>query len=333
MSPGQIDVSKDFLVGSRAAWKDINTKGGLRGSAIRHMVIEVDGSATSVRMAVDTLKNQAQCVALFGTSGDRAASQVAALLRKEMPDIAHIAPWLQSPEAESSDNTFPIFAPRVEQITHAVKNLSVMGIPMLGAVYGSQAEFAAYRDNMEQTAAKLKMRLTSFSPTSDLKQLGSSLTADSPRVLIFVGGTPELVQFAQGIEKMAAQRYIIAMSDVNLQTMSQMGVSKHSSVVATQVVPLINSNLPVVKNFRDVLGRLYDEPPTPHSLAGFMAARYTHEMLQTVDGPLNRANTLQAMQKRGSIDLGGFRVAIDTKTRSGTFVTQSMLSADGRLVG
>jgi ABC-type branched-subunit amino acid transport system substrate-binding protein len=333
MSASQIDVSKDFLVGSRAAWKDINAKGGLRGATVRHLVLEVDGSAASVRTALDTLKNQPHCLALFGTAGDRAASQVAAIVRKDMPDLAHIAPWLQSTDVDAGDTTFPIFAPRVDQIAHAIKTLSVMGIPSLGAVYGSQAEFAAYRDSMEQIASKLKVRMTSYSPSADLKLLGSSLSPDSPRILIFLGGTPELVQFSQGIDKQAAQRYIIAMSDVNLQTMAQMGSSKYASVVATQVVPMVNSNLPIVKTYREALGRLYDEPPTPHSLAGFMAARYTFEMLQNVDGSLSRASTLQAMQKRGSMDLGGFRVALDSKSRSGTYVTQSMLSSDGRLVG
>ena len=333
MSASQIDVSKDFLVGSRAAWKDINAKGGLRGATVRHLVLEVDGSAASVRTALDTLKNQPHCLALFGTAGDRAASQVAAIVRKDMPDLAHIAPWLQSTDVDAGESTFPIFAPRVDQIAHAIKTLSVMGIPSLGAVYGSQAEFAAYRDSMEQIAAKLKVRMTSYSPSADLKLLGSSLSPDSPRILVFLGGTPELVQFSQGIDKQAAQRYIVAMSDVNLQTMAQMGASKFASVVATQVVPLVNSNLPIVKTYREALGRLYDEPPTPQSLAGFMAARYTFEMLQSVDGSLSRASTLQAMQKRGSMDLGGFRVALDSKSRSGTYVTQSMLSSDGRLVG
>ncbi|TAF74167.1 MAG: twin-arginine translocation pathway signal protein, partial [Curvibacter sp.] len=30
MSAGQIDVSKDFLVGSRAAWQEFNARGGVR---------------------------------------------------------------------------------------------------------------------------------------------------------------------------------------------------------------------------------------------------------------------------------------------------------------
>jgi ABC-type branched-subunit amino acid transport system substrate-binding protein len=333
MSASQIDVSKDFLVGSRAAWKDINARGGLRGNTIRHMVLEVDGSAASLRAAVDTLKNQAHCIALFGTAGDRAASQVNSILRREIPDLAHIAPWLQNVDTDAAESTFPIFASRQEQITHAIKTLSVMGIPELGAVYGSAVEHAAYRDDMEQIATKLKMRLKSYSPTADLQQLGKTLSPDSPRILIFLGGTPELVQFSQGIDKQTTQRYIVAMSDVNLQTLSQMGTLRRSSVIATQVVPLVNSNLPIVKAYRDILGRLYDEPPTPQSLAGFMAARYTFEMLHGVDGPLTRPSTLQAMQKRTSLDLGGFRIALESKSRGGTYVTQSMIAADGRLVG
>ncbi len=333
MSPSQIDVSKDFLVGSRAAWKDINAKGGVRGKAIHHEVLEFDDSAAGVRATLGTLKNLPQYLALFGTAGDRAASHVRDILRREVPDMAHVAPWLQNLDANNADNTFPIFASRQDQIVHAIKNLSTMGIPELGAVYGTAAEYAAYRDGMEQTAARLKIRLKSYSPTTDLQQLGSALSADSPRVLIFIGGTPELLQFSQGIDKQAAQRYIIAMSDVNLQTLSQMGGSRYASVIATQVVPMVNSNLPIVKTYRETLGRLFDEPPTAHSLAGFVAARYTFEMLQSVDGPLTRQSVLQALQKRSSMDLGGFHIALEAKARSGTFVTQSMIAAGGRLVG
>ena len=129
------------------------------------------------------------------------------------------------------------------------------------------------------------------------------------------------------------QRYIIAMSDVNLQSIQQMGMSRFTPMIATQVVPMVNSNLPVVKAYRSALGRLYDEPPTPLSLAGYMSARYTHEVLQTVDGAINRTNVLQAFARRSAVDLGGFRIAPDARARGVAYVTQSMISADGRLVG
>jgi len=333
MSTSQIDVSKDFLVGSRTAWQEINARGGLQGSAVKHLVIEVDGTDASLRSAVDSLKSTPHCVAVFGTAGDRAASQLAGMLNRELPDMAHVAPWLQNVEATTSASTFPIFASRQDQIAHAIKSLSVMGISQVGAVYGSAAEYTAYRQDLEQISKALKLSIVSYHTSGDLRDLAQSLTTQSPRVLLFVGGTPELVRFSQGIEKQAAQRYIIAMSDVNLQSIQQMGMSRFTPMIATQVVPMVNSSLPIVKAYRASLGRLFDEPATPLSLAGYVAARYTHEVLQNLDAPVTRGSALQAFARRSTVDLGGFRIAPDPRNQGAAYVTQSMISADGRLVG
>ena len=332
-SLGQIDVSKNFLTGARVAWQDINAKGGLRGKPVRHLVLEVDGSLPSLRTALDALKNESQCLALFGTAGERAAVALASSLTREMPELAHVAPWLQNPATDAGSTTFPIFASRDDQISHAVRSLSVMGVTELGAVYSTAAEKNAYQLSLEKVATALKMRLRSYSPATDLQQLGKTLAQDSPRILIFLGGTPELVQFTQGLDKQTTQRYVVAMADVNLQTVLQLASTRQAPVIATQVVPLVNSSLPIVRAYREILGRLYDEPPTPQSLAGFISARYTFETLLGIDGPVNRSTALQAFQRRSAVDLGGFRINLDAKTYSGTYVTQSMISTDGRLLG
>jgi ABC-type branched-subunit amino acid transport system substrate-binding protein len=332
-STSQIDVSKDFLVGSRAAWQDINSRGGLQGSAVKHLVLEVDGSAASLRAAVDTLKTEPQCIALFGTTGDRAASQLVGLLSRELPELAHVAPWLQNVEAVASPSTFTIFASRQEQIAHAIRSLSVMGISQVGAVYGSAVEHAAYKTDLQQVAKVLNLSIVSYTTPGDLRDLAQSLNAESPRVLLFIGGTPELVRFSQGVEKQEVQRYIIAMSDVNLQSIQQMGMSRFTPMIATQVVPMVNSTLPIVKAYRAALNRFFDEPPTPLSLAGYVSARYTHEVLQSMEGSINRANALSAFARRSPIELGGFRIAPDARSRGTAYVTQSMISADGRLIG
>ncbi len=333
MSESQIDVSKDFLIGARAAWQDLNSRGGIRGKAVRHVVVEVDGSPQSLRSAVDTLKAQPECLAVVGSAGHRAASQLATLLQREMPDVAHVAPWQHSQPLEGQDSTFGIFATRQEQISHAVKSLSIMGVTEVGAVFASAAERVSYQGDLEQAAANLKLKLKTYVPSSTLQALATELRPDSPRILIFLGGTPELLQFSQGIEKQAAQRYIVAMSDVNLQTLQQLGVSRFTPVIATQAVPPVNGNQPIVRSYRETLNRLFDEPPTPQSLAGYLSARYTQEVMLTLDGGLNRANLLQAFGRRLPLDLGGFRINPDLRRKTPAFVTQSMVGADGRLVG
>jgi hypothetical protein len=150
---------------------------------------------------------------------------------------------------------------------------------------------------------------------------------------LFVGGTPELAQFTQGLEKQSRQRYIVALADVNLQILMQMGAARNTPVITTQPVPMVNASLPVVRQYRETLARLFDEPPTPHSLAGFIAARYTFEILNEIEGPLTRQNVLARFQRRSSVDVGGYRIAFDAQRRGSTYVTQSMMTLDGRLIG
>jgi hypothetical protein len=68
-------------------------------------------------------------------------------------------------------------------------------------------------------------------------------------------------------------------------------------------------------------------------LAGFIAAKYTAEVLQQISGPITRANALAAFQQRKPVTVGGWSVTYQDKKRSAPFVTQSMLSSDGRIVG
>lgn len=333
VSPAQQDVSKDFLIGSRAAWQDINAHGGIRGRRIEHLAVETDGTSASLRSALDSLKNDPSCVVLSGSVGDQLASRIVTLSSQVGLNIAHAAPWLQNSSIEVDDKTFPVFAARQEQIAHALKNLSVMGVKTLGAVYASAREHAALHLEVERIAAGMQLQLQSFQGTGDVRLLGQKLTGSTPAILLFVGGTPELAQFTQGLEKQARQRYIVALADVNLQTLLQMGAARNTPVIATQPVPMVNASLPVVRKYRETMSRLFDEPPTALSLAGFIAARYTFEVLNSVDGPVSRQSALTAFQRRASLDIGGFRISFDARRRSGVYVTQSMMSLDGRLIG
>ncbi len=332
-SQAQQDVSKDFLIGSRAAWQDINQRGGIRGRQVQHLAIETDGTPASLRTAIESIRSNPACVVMSGSAGDQLAAETVALVRKEGIGIAHAAPWLQNSSLEVDDNTFPIFAARQEQIAHALKTLSVMGMKELGAIYGTARDHAAYHVEVERIAAGMQLRLQSFEGAGQLRGLGPKLTPQTPAVLLFVGGTPELAEFTQGLDKQSRQRYVLALADVNLQIMQQMGAARNTPVIATQPVPMVTAGLPVVRSYREILSRLFDEPPTALSLAGFIAARYTFEVLNEVDGPLTRQSALAAFQRRTAMDVGGFRVSFNLQRRSSTYVTQSMMTLDGRVIG
>lgn len=333
MSYLQQDVAKDFLIGSRAAWQDINLRGGLRGRPVKHWVLETDGSEQSARLAWAQARENPSCIALSGTAADPLTHQLNALLRIDNAGLAHVAPWLQNASIELDAHTFAIFSSRDEQISHALASLSALGATSLGVVFASALERQQNITDVRRISQKLGLALQEQALTGNLSDAGQKLSATTAAVILFIGGTPELAHFTQGLEKQARQRYVVALADVNLQTLRYMGAAKSIPIIATQAVPLVNSALPIVRSYRQVLAKLYDEPPTPLSLAGFIAARYTYEVLQGIEGPVTRASTLQAFSRRQNYDLDGFRVAYTEQRRSSAYVTQSMLGTDGKLVG
>lgn len=286
-----------------------------------------------MQQAWASVRDNPACVVLSGTASDPAASELVGVLQQENAAIAHAAPWLQNSGLAVDERTFPIFSGRQEQVAHALKTLTVGGVREIGAIFASPREARLYRGDVQRAADAVQMKLSSWAADGDLSQLGQRLGPASPALLLFVGGTPELVQFTQGLERQARQRYVIALADVNLQTVQQLGGARTTPVIATQAVPLVTAPLPIVRRYREVLGRLFDEPPTALSLAGFIAARYTYEVLDDIEGPLTRAGALAAFQQRRDMDIGGYRISFQGLRRSASFVTQSMLTPDGRVVG
>lgn len=82
-----------------------------------------------------------------------------------------------------------------------------------------------------------------------------------------------------------------------------------------------------------VLALLLDEPSAALSLAGFIAAQYTFEVMNDIVGPVTRASVLEAFRRRRGIDVGGYPVTFACGRRSDSFVTQSMLAPDARAIG
>lgn len=83
MSITQQDISKDFLIGSRAAWQEINARGGVKGQKVTHWTLETDGSPQSLQAAWGQVRENTGCVMLFGSTADPLTHQLNLMLRSE----------------------------------------------------------------------------------------------------------------------------------------------------------------------------------------------------------------------------------------------------------
>ncbi|MBC8056144.1 MAG: ABC transporter substrate-binding protein [Rhizobiales bacterium] len=333
-SPDQQEISRDYATGVRLAVNDFN-RGAKR--AVQLVNFESDGSPASVRNTVQTIRKDPTLCALIGTAGERLALDSIEAARAEGLQIAHIAPWLSDSRYDRDRDVVTLFASREAQIRHALKNLESMGIGDIGLVYSSEREFASLHTGVELAAGALKLRSVVFAPkaSEDIAALATRVATSSPVVLLFLGETIELSQFAQALSTRRVQRYVVSLADIDVGMLVQLGAGRSLPMILTQVVPNPQtSNVPAVRDYRALLKAQFDEKPSHISLAGYLGARYAMQSLAGIDRAVTREAVLEAIGQRTSIDVGGFQLGFSAQQRRGsTYVTQTLLTSDGRMVG
>jgi len=148
-----------------------------------------------------------------------------------------------------------------------------------------------------------------------------------------MGTSIELAQFTRGMGKRVVQRYVVCLADVDTNTFLQLNPGKGVPIIFTQVVPNpLSSRVPVVRAYRDALGRLFDEAPSPVSLAGYLAGRYAATVLAATGPNPTRAKVLAEFQRRRPIELDGWRVEYTNNGRASSFVSQTLLNVQGNFI-
>jgi hypothetical protein len=331
-SADQQELSRDFATGVQLAVALHNRQNPARPVQLGQL--ELDGPADMPR-AVATLREDADSVALVGNCGERLALGAIDALRQSGLEIAQVGPWLGDTRHDGEDNVLPLFASREQQLRHALKSLEAMGVTQLGVVYASRADRAALAAGTQATAQKLSLKLQPWGGAGeDVAVLADTLPASSPPVLLFLGGAVELARFTAGLSRRKLQRYVVSLSDVDVGALVQLGAARTVPVILTQVVPNpSHSALAVVQSYRQGLKLLYDEAPSPISLAGYLTGRYFVQSLAKLDGTASRATVLQHFRRRPPLELDGFSLGFAQGARGSSYVTQTLLTADGRLVG
>jgi len=338
MSPSLQDVGRDFLTGSLAAWQSINATGGIQGRRVRHQTFVTDGSPQGTRDAWQRIEATGNCVMLCGCVGD-AATRTLSELQARSPvgaTLAQVAPWVQADDVQApGSNVFGIFPGYREQMDHALKSLVTVGVREIGVAFSHATQRANALPAVEKAATVLGLQLRPLPVAGQVPSSAERKAEQTQAIVLFIGGTPELHAFAKKLSPQpGAHRYIVALADVNLQVLAQLGgMPPHSSVIATQAVPLLTSSIGVVRAYRQALARYYDEPPSPQGLAGFVSARYAATILTGMRSGLTRSSVLQALRERTETDVDGFMVRCEGAQRLSAYVTQTMLTADGRLIG
>lgn len=332
MSAAQQDLSRDYATGIRLAFAE------LRDAKLvlpQLAVVETDGSAAAVHAAAQAAHQDSSQVALMGVAGESAAIRAITALREAKTELPVIAPWLSDSRFDADPSLALLFASRNQQIKHVLSHLALVGVSELGLVYPSAEAAAADAQSIAGLSRELKVQARVLQGPGDgqFERFGRTLPPGAPYFLVFLGGSLELAQFTSGLAQGRKPKYVICLSEVDPNTFVQTTSNSSSPVVFTQVVPDPNaSRLPVVRAYLKSLNRYFDEPPSPMSLAGYIAGRYAGTVLARLGPSVSRQQLLTELKQRRSVDVSGWPIAFSDSSRGSTYVDQVLLGK-GKYIG
>lgn len=326
-SAEQRELSRDYAAGWRLAWTD-QPGGGVRLETLEVMPQAVDS-------LLGHLGRDPSVLGLVGVAGERLTRDCLDWCRSEQASVPMLAPWMLDPGRDHDPNLLPIFPSRDAQIRYAVHALSSVGHRALGLVYPSQAAWRDHHAALAGLAASMGLEATAYvpAPGEDMAALAARLPAHAPAMLLFLGETLGMVALVEGLYRRSMTRYVIGLADINLTVLQELGVARMGSrIILTQVVPdPLHGALPVLRRYRASLARLFDEPPAPMTLAGYLAGTYVGQLLADT-GPASRVALSTALKVRRNADLGGFELDYARSLRGSTRVWQTLLTSSGRLL-
>jgi branched-chain amino acid transport system substrate-binding protein len=132
------------------------------------------------------------------------------------------------------------------------------------------------------------------------------LTANNPvRAVIMVGVYAPCGAFIKAARQSGLDALFLNVSFVGANKLAEVLGPDGEGVIVTQVVPDIESSLPIVKDYRRALAKLSDHPdPNFVSLEGYVAARMLIRALDKIEGPVTSEAITDALEQLGGFDLG-----------------------------
>jgi hypothetical protein len=267
--------------------------------------------------------------------GDRLAVQTQAELRQQDPKLCQIGPWMADSRFESDRNVACLFASRARQLQQGLSVMRNMGMNELCVVYASAAEQALYDPQVAEMAQAQGLRLSRLTgtPGTPFGTLASRVPASSA-VILCLATSAELALLTQAMAARGDRRFVLGLGDVDAPSLQQLAPGKGVPVILTQVVPNPSrGRTPVLEAYRTKLNQLFEEAPSAISFAGYLAGLYAAALVNDAGSGLSRDTLSAQVARRSPQDLGGWRVEFRDDQRGSRFVTHTLLSSNGQLIG
>lgn len=332
------DMSRDFVAGARTYFDHVNSRGGVNGHRIVHLVRDGGGDAAKSLVLARELIEKEGADVLFGFVDEAALAPTVQSAAFKSSHIALVAPLSGAAFGTEQDNVFYTRASYVAEARKIVSQFRLQGLERYGVLYldteYGRAVSRAVRDELR--AAKLTPVLERRLPSdAQVDQEARAMATAHPQVVIVVADTLAMAQFVKTYRPLEPGSLTVGLSMVNHETLLQLdGPQLARGTLLTQVVPNpLRSTSPLLREHIELMKRYRDEPPSHLTLEGFLAAKVLVQALKAAGKEPTRASITAALRSMARVELDDTYVTYLLPTRrDANFVDITFLRGDGTLL-
>ncbi|HEY2134410.1 MAG TPA: ABC transporter substrate-binding protein [Xanthobacteraceae bacterium] len=312
-------------LGLDAAFAEANKAGGVKGRKLELKSVDDGYEPTKSIEAVKKLLGEDKVFALVGSVGTpTAAATLPIATAAGAPFIGAFTgvESLRDPYKPLVVNVRASYYEETEaMVEHLTKDLGASKIAIMRQddAFG-EAGLAGVKKALEKRKMELAAEGTFERNTTAVKGALLTIKKAAPDAVIMISHYKPAAEFIKLAKQIKLDATFVNISFVGSDALAKELGSAGASTVVTQVVPFPkDASVPVVAQYQAALKAVAaDALPGFVSLEGYLVGRTIVAALEKVGGEPTRQSFVEAVQKSGGFDLGGFKLAYGAANNRGS---------------
>jgi ABC-type branched-subunit amino acid transport system substrate-binding protein len=330
-------LGQGMKAGINAAFAEANKAGGVKGRKLELKSVDDGYEPTKSIEAVNKLLGEDKVFAIAGAVGTPTSVATQPLADKAgAPFIGAFTGTeaLRAPYKPSVVNVRASYFQETEaMVEHLTKDLGATKIAIMyqDDAFG-QAGLAGVKKAIEKRGMTLAAEGTYERNTTAVKGALLAVKKGNPDAVIMVAAYKPAAEFIKLAKQIKLDATFVNISFVGSDALAKELGGAGAGTVITQVVPFPkDTSIPVIARYHAALNASApSEPPGFVSLEGYLVGRTIVAALEKMNGEPTRKAFIEAVQKSGGFDLGGFKLSYsDGSNRGSDQVYLTVIQADG----
>ena len=330
-------LGQGMKLGLEAAFAEANKAGGVKGRKLELKSVDDGYEPTRSIEAVKKLLAEDKVFALAGAVGTpTAAATLPIATAAGAPFIGAFTgvESLREPYKPLVVNVRASYYEETEaMVEHLTKDLDASKIAIMyqDDAFG-QAGLAGVKKALEKRKMELAAEGTFERNTTAVKGALLAIRKADPDAVIMISPYKPAAEFIKLAKQIKLAATFVNISFVGSDALAKELGSDGAGTVVTQVVPFPkDASVPVVARYQAALKAVGAEvEPGFVSLEGYLVGRAMVAALEKIDGEPTRKSFVEAVQKSGGFDLGGFKLAYSAASNRGSDqVFLTVIQSDG----